>query len=182
MTRVEFCCDPDDATVPLPHNWEHTIGSDHAAMALRTEYQEQLKRCHDELGIGHVRCHGLLSHDMGTLVTHGRNQSVSFHNAHSIWDFLLDNGMKPFVEVSFMPDAIASGQTTVFHSRGNVTPPKRYSDCRCPRVERGAAGYSRGRSGNGPERVEWTKFWTSRRGATFRSMSSVRITIPLMRR
>jgi xylan 1,4-beta-xylosidase len=128
MTRVEFYCDPDAATVPLPHNWEHTIGSDHAAMALRTEYQEQLKRCHDELGIGHVRCHGLLSHDMGTLVAHGRNQIASFHNAHSIWDFLLDNGMKPFVEVSFMPDAIASGQTTVFHYRGNVTPPKRYSE------------------------------------------------------
>ena len=128
MTPVDFCCDPDEATVPLPHSWEHTIGSDHAAMALRTEYQDQLKRCHDELGIRHVRCHGLLSHDMGTLVAHGRNQIVSFRNAHSIWNFLLDNGMKPFVEVSVMSDAIASNQTTVFHYRGNVTPPKRYAD------------------------------------------------------
>src|SRR6185437_1539036 len=98
------------------------------AMALRAEYQEQLKRCHTELGIGHVRFHGLFSHDMGTLVEHGGRRVSSFHNAHSIWDFLLENGMKPFVELSFMPDAIAAGSATVFHYRGNVTPPKRYGD------------------------------------------------------
>lgn len=125
---AEFWCNPDGTTVPLPHNWEHTVGSDHAAMALRAEYQAQLKRCHDELGIGHVRFHGLLSHDMGTLVEHGGKRISSFHNAHSIWDFLLGNGMKPFVELSFMPEAMASGHTTVFHYRGNVTPPKRYPD------------------------------------------------------
>jgi xylan 1,4-beta-xylosidase len=125
---IEFWCNPDGTTVPLPHNWEHTIGSDHAAMALRAEYQEQLKRCHEELGIGHVRFHGLLSDDMGTLVEHGGKRISSFHNAHAIWDFLLDNGMKPFVELSFMPEAIASGHATVFHYRGNVTPPKRYAD------------------------------------------------------
>ena len=84
MPPVEFWCDPDGATVPLPHNWEHIIGSDHAAMALRAEYQKQLKRCHDELGIGHVRFHDLLSHDMGTLSEHGRTRIASFHNAHAI--------------------------------------------------------------------------------------------------
>jgi xylan 1,4-beta-xylosidase len=128
MEPVEFWCDPDGTTVPLPHNWEHTIGSDHAPMALRTEYQEQLKRCHEELGVRHVRFHGLLSDDMGTLVEHGRKRITSFHNAHSIWDFLLDNGMRPFVELSFMPSALASGDDTVFHYRGNVTPPNRYAD------------------------------------------------------
>lgn len=128
MPPVEFWCDPDGATVPLPHNWEHTIGSDHAAMALRAEYQKQLKRCHDELGIGHVRFHDLLSHDMGTLSEHGRTRIASFHNAHAIWDFLLEIGMKPFVELSFMPEALASGSGTVFHYRGNVMPPTRYAD------------------------------------------------------
>ena len=32
--------------------------------------------------------------------------------------------MKPFVELSFMPDALASGRKTIFWYRGNVTPPK----------------------------------------------------------
>ena len=34
--------------------------------------------------------------------------------------------MKPFVELSFMPEALASGHKTVFHYRANVTPPKDY--------------------------------------------------------
>ena len=32
--------------------------------------------------------------------------------------------MKPFVELGFMPDALASGSKTIFWWRGNVTPPK----------------------------------------------------------
>lgn len=128
MIPIEFWCNPDGSTVPLPHNWEHTVGSDHAAMALRAEYQEQLRRCHAELGIGHVRFHGVLSHAMGTLVAHEGERISSFHNVHAIWDFLLDAGMKPFVELSFMPEPLASGHATVFRYRGNVTPPRRYSD------------------------------------------------------
>ena len=34
--------------------------------------------------------------------------------------------MRPFVELSFMPTALASGAKTVFHYRGNVTPPRDY--------------------------------------------------------
>ncbi len=34
--------------------------------------------------------------------------------------------MKPFVELSFMPRALASGDKTVFHYRGNVTVPRDY--------------------------------------------------------
>jgi len=34
--------------------------------------------------------------------------------------------MRPFVELSFMPEALASGGKTVFHYKGNVTPPKDY--------------------------------------------------------
>ncbi len=40
--------------------------------------------------------------------------------------FLLSVGVKPFVELGFMPEALASGHKTVFHYRGNVTPPKDY--------------------------------------------------------
>src|SRR5438132_2250037 len=128
MEPVEFRCDAEGAAIPFPHNWEHTIGSDHAAMALRADYREQLKRCHEELGIGHVRFHGILSRQMGTLVQHKERSSSSFHNAHSIWDFLLSIGMKPFVELSFMPEPIASGSATVFHYGANVTPPNHYTD------------------------------------------------------
>jgi xylan 1,4-beta-xylosidase len=52
----------------------------------------------------------------------------SFYNVDSIFDFLLEIGMKPLVELGFMPSRIASGTTEIFHYRGNSTPPKNYED------------------------------------------------------
>jgi xylan 1,4-beta-xylosidase len=110
----------------LPHIWEHTVGSCHAPLALRADWQEQLRRCHRELGVERVRFHGLLSDDMGTLVRHGGRLTYSFFNADRIVDFLLSIGMQPFVELSFMPRALASGEATIFSYRANVTPPADY--------------------------------------------------------
>jgi xylan 1,4-beta-xylosidase len=122
-----FRCDLTGPASALPHFWEHTIGSGHATLALRADWQAQMRRSHEELGFGHVRFHGLLCDDMGTLVSEGDTKFYSFFNADQIFDFLLSIGMKPFVELSFMPTTLASGDKTVFHYRANVTPPKDYA-------------------------------------------------------
>jgi xylan 1,4-beta-xylosidase len=126
VSRLTYFCDLAEATTPLPHFWEHTVGSDHAPMALRADWQRDLKRAHEELGFRHVRFHGLLSDDMRTLVQGNKRLIYSFDNADQIFDFLLSIGMKPFVELSFMPTVLASGKRTVFSYRANVTPPKDY--------------------------------------------------------
>ncbi len=122
----EFTCNLSEASTALRHSWEHTVGSGHALLGLRADWQAQLRRCHDELGFRHVRFHGLLSDDLGTVTNHDGALLYSFFNADAIFDFLLSIGMKPFVELGFMPTALASGGKTVFHYRGNVTPPKDY--------------------------------------------------------
>ena len=122
----DFTCQLSETASTLTHFWEHTVGSDHATVALRADWQHQLRRCHDELGFRYVRFHGLLSDDMGTLITHREMPLYSFFNADQIFDFLLSIGMRPFIELSFMPAALASGPTTVFHYRGNITPPRDY--------------------------------------------------------
>ena len=104
------------------------MGSGHAPLALRADYQKQLRQCHDELGFRHVRFHDLLSDDMGTLMDENNQLLYSFFNADQICDFLLSIGMKPFVELSFMPATLASGSQTVFHYAANVTPPKDYAE------------------------------------------------------
>jgi xylan 1,4-beta-xylosidase len=95
-------------------------------MALRDDWRRQLKRAHDELGFQHVRFHGLLSDDIGTVVHDDGKLHHSFFNSDQIFDFLLSIGMKPFVELSFMPGALASGSRTVFSYEANVTPPRDY--------------------------------------------------------
>ena len=125
MSRsAAFSCDLSGEGRPFPHFWEHTVGSGHAPLALRADWQEQMARCRRELGFRHVRFHGILSDDVGTLVEEEGQRIDSFFNAEQIWDFLLSVGMRPFVELSFMPLALASGRKTVFRYRGNVTPPR----------------------------------------------------------
>ena len=97
-------------------------------MALRDDWQRDLKRAHDELGFKYVRFHGLLSDDMGVVVREKNKLLYSFVNSDRIFDFLLSIGMKLFVELSFMPGALASGNKTVFHYQANVTPPKSYKE------------------------------------------------------
>ncbi len=122
-----FTCDLAGPARPLPHFWEHTIGSGHATLALRADWQAQMHRAHDELGFRHVRFHGILCDDVGTLIAEGDTLFYSFFNADRIFDFLLSIGMKPFVELSFMPACLASGGQTVFHYGANVSPPKDYA-------------------------------------------------------
>lgn len=103
------------------------MGSGHAALALRADWQQQIARCREELGFKSVRFHGLLCDDMNAYVGDSQNL-YSFHNIDIIFDFLCSIGMKPFVELSFMPGQLASGSATIFHYLGNITPPKNYSD------------------------------------------------------
>ena len=123
---VEFKSNLAGSTTPLKHSWEYMVGSGRAVLALRADWQAQLSHAHAELGFRHVRFHGLLDDDMGTLICHSEKSLYSFFNADQINDYLLSIGMKPFVELSFMLSMLASGGSTVFQYRANITPPR---DC-----------------------------------------------------
>lgn len=121
---VEFSGDLDGPATALPHFWEHTVGSGHATLALRADWQAQLKQARRDLGMRHVRFHGILCDDMGTLIDQSGELLYSFFNTDQIFDYLLSIDIKPFVELSFMPSCLSSGGQTVFHYRANVTPPR----------------------------------------------------------
>lgn len=123
-----FKLDAAQETQPLKRYWEHCVGSCHATTALRKDWQDMLAQCHRELGFRYVRFHGLLDDDMSIafrpLFT--TEVKLSFVNSDKIFDFLLSIGMKPFIELGFMPECLASGSKTVFHYKGNTTPPADY--------------------------------------------------------
>ncbi len=126
MSNV-FACDLQQKGIPFAHFWEHCVGSGDAALTLRADWQQQMLRCHKELGFQHVRFHGILSDNMGTLVDEMDKLVYSFFNTDQIFDFLHSIGMAPFVELSFMPLALSSGDEIVFSYKDNVTPPKDYT-------------------------------------------------------
>lgn len=134
----EFQISTSGAARPNDRYWQFCVGSCHAAMALRADYQQQLRRVHDELGFQRVRFHGLFDDDMHILTTlkslmsfipGGRQvRTQSFYHVALVYDALLEMGIRPFVELGFMPGAIARGKRTVFAYKGNVTPPREYRD------------------------------------------------------
>lgn len=117
----------DSAPLPLHQPWQWCVGSGHATLALRADWQAQLAQAHKDLGFRHVRFHGLLDDDMGTLICQDEQPLYSFFNTDRIFDFLLSIGMKPLVELSFMPRMLSSGGDIVFRYQGNITPPKDYA-------------------------------------------------------
>ncbi|MEO7293366.1 MAG: glycoside hydrolase [Ginsengibacter sp.] len=103
------------------------IGAGRANEGLRADWQQQLQLIKKEIGFKYIRFHGLLSDDMHVYTEDkSGNPSYNFQYIDKLYDFLLSIGIKPFVELSFMPPDLASGTKTVFWWKGNVTPPKSY--------------------------------------------------------
>jgi len=104
------------------------VGAGRANEGLRADWQRQLRHVRAECGFRYIRFHGLFCDDMG--VYQEDKQGHAIHNwqyVDELFDFLQSIGMKPFVELGFMPGALASGPHTIFWYKANVTPPKDYA-------------------------------------------------------
>jgi len=103
------------------------VGAGRANEGLRADWQQQLAYVKKECGFKYIRMHGLLSDDMAVYRedNHG-NPEYNYQYIDPLFDFLHSIGIKPFVELGFMPSALASGNQTIFWWKGNVTPPKDY--------------------------------------------------------
>jgi len=101
------------------------VGAGRANEGLRADWQQQLAYVKKECGFRYIRFHGLLTDDMG-VYREDRNGKPEYNYMYidALFDYLLSIDIKPFVELGFMPNALASGKETIFWWRGNVTPPK----------------------------------------------------------
>jgi xylan 1,4-beta-xylosidase len=106
--------------------WELAIGSCHAYTLLREDVRSHFEKIHKSCGIQSIRCHGLFDDDMQVVFYNDEHKiEYSFFNIDSIYDWMMRVGLKPFVELSFMPEALASDPTkTVFHYKGIVSLPR----------------------------------------------------------
>lgn len=106
----------------LPHVWEECAGSDRAIVGLRAQWLEDLEIVKKTLGVKQVRFHGLFNDEMG--VWPAGAKQPNFLYVDQVFDAMLDRGIRPFVELSFMPANLASGTRSIFFYRGNTTQPK----------------------------------------------------------
>jgi xylan 1,4-beta-xylosidase len=101
--------DPSAPQKPFPHFWEQMFGSGRAVLSLREGYRNDLRTVKKATGFEYVRFHGIFDHEMGVYEedAHG-NPIYNFSYVDQVYDGLLANGVKPFVELSFMPEKLAA--------------------------------------------------------------------------
>lgn len=103
------------------------VGAGRAGEMLRKRALDQLAEVHEECGFQYLRFHGLFFEEMGVCVEENGGIRFNWEYVDMVFDEILALGVKPFVELSFTPKVMASGERTVFWWKANITPPK---DCR----------------------------------------------------
>lgn len=123
-------------TTPTDFSWQEGMGNCHAYLLHRTDVLEHIKLAHDELGIKRIRCHGVLDDDMLSVQRMGdcrmfasvpgknKIREINFRQIGHVYDNLLSVGVRPFVELSFMPSALAGGRKLGLRYDPNITMPK----------------------------------------------------------
>ncbi|HEV2492059.1 MAG TPA: glycosyl hydrolase family 39 [Terriglobia bacterium] len=111
---------------PFPHYWERTFGSGRAVLSLRDSYRRDLREVKQATGFEYVRFHGILLDEVGLYSEDSPGNPVyNFSYVDQIYDGLLANGVRPYVELSFMPQALRSTDVTqAFWYKPYVSPPK----------------------------------------------------------
>jgi len=123
---------PDAGIGRLGTAWRECVGTGRFALALRRDYQESLAMVQRDIGFRFIRGHGVLCDDVGIYQPYEwqgqRRVRYSFTYLDQVIDAYLELGIRPFVELGFMPWDLASGDQTVFWWRGNISPPASHAE------------------------------------------------------
>jgi xylan 1,4-beta-xylosidase len=121
-----------DASAPahdFPHFWEKMFGSGRAVLALRENYRRDLHDTKEITDFEFVRAHAIFHDEIGVYDEDSSGHPIyNFSYVDQIYDNLLAAGVRPFVELSFMPRKLASRESIhPFWYKPNVSPPKDYA-------------------------------------------------------
>src|ERR1700733_10775782 len=126
---IEITIDAHAHSHAFPHFWDQMFGSGRAILALRANYLDDLKDVHDDVGMRYVRFHAIFHDEVGVYDEDRNGDPVfNFTYVDQIYDGLLERGVRPFIELSFMPYKLASKPAIhPFWYKQNVAPPKDYA-------------------------------------------------------
>ena len=115
---------------PFKNNAAFCVGTGRMGLALQKEYIDHLKVVQKSINFQYIRGHGLFCDDVGIYrEEEADGKTRVFYNftyLDRIIDSYLENGIKPFLELGFMPEKLKTGEQSVFYWKGNATPPASY--------------------------------------------------------
>ncbi len=116
--------DRTQATQPLDRFFDHSVGADFPGTTGRDDALAQLKTTADELGFRYLRFHAIFHDELGTVRKEDGRLVYDFSRIDKLYDALLARGIRPFVELGFTPEAMATSKQTIFHWKGNTSHPE----------------------------------------------------------
>jgi xylan 1,4-beta-xylosidase len=126
--RRPFCGEnpyqPQNARQLINPYWRVCVGGGRVGEAMRADFQKHLELVQREMPFNYLRMHGLFHEDMMVYREKYNQSIVNWQYVDLVYDHWLSIGIRPFVELGFMPYDLASGEETVFWWKGNITPPK----------------------------------------------------------
>ena len=125
-TPIRIAIDGNAPAHAFPHFWEQMFGSGRATLSLRASYRDDIRAVRGVTDFGYVRFHGILDRDVGVYTVDAQGRpDYNFTYVDQIYDGLLRLGVRPFVELSFMPPDMAVRQQEMgFWYNPIVAPPK----------------------------------------------------------
>ena len=127
-TSQDVTVNAGDPGRPFPHFWEQVFGSGRAIVSLRDSYRRDLRAMRAATAIQYVRFHAIFHDEVGVYEEDSRGAPVyNWSYVDQIYDGLLEIGVRPFVEMSFMPRKLAASlEPHAFWYKPLPSPPKDY--------------------------------------------------------
>ena len=130
QTSDVIVVDASAPTHPFPHFWEKMFGSGRAIVTLRESYRNDLRTVKQITDFQYVRFHAIFHDEVGLYNEDAEGHpTYNFSYIDEIYDGLLADGVRPFVELSFMPRKLAANPDALhaFWYKPNVSAPKDYA-------------------------------------------------------
>lgn len=114
----------DDSTGLVDHFYDLSVGSDYPGTLMHPANMAQLKLVTGELGFRYLRFHAIFHDVLGTVKVENGKTVYNWAGIDRLYDDLLARNIKPFVELGFTPEALATSKQTIFYWQGNTSHPK----------------------------------------------------------
>jgi xylan 1,4-beta-xylosidase len=116
--------DLSQATQPMDRAFDLSVGSDYPGTLIRDDSQAQLQTLTRELGFRYLRFHAIFHDVLKTVRKVDGRVEYDWHEIDRLYDDLLARNIKPFVELGFTPQALATSPQTIFWWKGNTSHPE----------------------------------------------------------
>ncbi|HVO07986.1 MAG TPA: beta-xylosidase [Burkholderiaceae bacterium] len=112
------------ATAPLDRFFDLSVGSDYPGTLERAANLGQLASVAGECGFRYLRFHAIFHDVLGTVREQQGRIVYDWTRIDALYDALLARGVRPFVELGFTPQALATSANSIFYWQGNTSHPR----------------------------------------------------------